>query len=76
MTKKRKKDKREEDGRKKSKRKKKDKREEDRRKKQTNKSDFSVSLCPFSSTFGHTDTEMDTKLDKKKLVTNLVFFKF
>ena len=26
------------------------------------KSDFSVSLCPFS--FGHTDTEMDTELDK------------
>ena len=29
------------------------------------KSDFSVSLCPFSSTFGHTDTEMDTELDNR-----------
>ena len=27
------------------------------------KSDFSVSLCPFSLTFGHTDTEMDTEVD-------------
>ena len=27
------------------------------------KSDFSVSLCPFSLTFGHTDTEMETELD-------------
>ena len=31
------------------------------------KSDFSVSLCPFSYTFGHTDTEMDTELDKKSI---------
>ena len=30
------------------------------------KSDFSVSLCPFSETFGHTDTEMDTELDNLK----------
>ena len=35
------------------------------------KSDFSVSLCPFSEIFGHTDTEMDTELDNlsNKLTT-------
>ena len=30
------------------------------------KSDFSVSLCPFSYFYRHTDTEMDTELDKNK----------
>ena len=32
------------------------------------KSYFSVSLCPFSLTFGHTDTEMDTELDNYKII--------
>ena len=36
------------------------------------KSDFSVSLRPFSETFGHTDREMDTELDNTKYCLDLV----